>query len=573
MSSQLTIDRVSRRRVPRKSLSAPSSVIPTGEINGSLAFAGSLAKGLFLACGWIISATAREPTITLQAESEGALAVSPLVVQWQEDPSLSDFLESGVRALGKLSFIAIFADVNFDGLQPRVSLSESHSQQGLLTLSLPDETFADYFASASASQQFEIVLMLGGAVPRLHIDQRRACQAAIQPWLDEMVVCESGISVGSVALGFDQVVIGDDGQVFVEGWMKATGQSRPPNLRLAVAHCSSFVCKTIDEAVLRPDIAPPGAGGLKRPGFFIVGQSRIETDDGVPPIVLELNHGALRHYFRLRPRQLHAEEWRTTLLNRIADETKVLPEARRELLTFFATPALIRGPWAAPARHSRQIAALCVIDVAHHDPFRSLIQASLARMPANDIKILIVADEQTNKARPDIGPIWATNASLTVFGQSLAEVIRAAKLKPDDAVLFISSATLMRRGLFEALEDTMSVNSATLLLCISQDMPPAHVAALEALLVDDASSTTTNARQRKSIAYLDFFAPLVAPAGEILELAESWSPPLAILTYREAVRRAATQGFARIVMIGALSTYRQQNSTTTGVAALYKDLL
>jgi hypothetical protein len=541
-------------------------------VNGNLEFMAPIAEGLVLACGWIISDQAGPPDLFWK----GVGKATPVAIQcrWTERSDLPGFLECGAVARGKFGFIAAFPVPRELAGQVTLEAHFDTSAAPALKLRAPSESFAGYFEDAPRARQFAIVELLGSLAPVMTADQRLAYAAAMQPWLDTMPVCESSASVGGVSFGFDRVAISDNGQLFCEGWMKVTGPSCSPSLRMVMTTAGGFACLPIEQSVLRPDIAPPGAGGLRRPGFFLVAQSRQHQDDGPANVVIEVTTGGALNYLRLLPRPTKADVWHTSFSNRIADEARVSQDARHALLRFFGTPALGAGSAETRTGPARlPLAAICVVDVYRDDPCRGLIQTSLSRLPRRDLKIILIADEETARKGPDIGPAWTDRDGTTVFGDTLAAGLLAAKLDPADSVLFLSSATLIRRGMLEALETAMSGVGTSHCLFSAPNLSREHLDALERVLAREDAAPGSDARARRSTAYLDFFAPMIAPVGAILDLAEGWTPAVPGMLYREAIRRAARRGEAMVVPLPAITSYRQHRPAGNGLVALYKEIL
>ncbi len=526
-----------------------------------------IAPGRFLACGWALAETPQ--ALRFRWRPAGRRRTETVEFRLIERPDLPDFVEAGARAGLKCGFVGIVEAELRAGEPLRIEAAGAvagTAQAGLPVL--PLDGFADYAAGLPPAALFEIADLLGTTDIALPAAAHAAIAAGLRPWLATLPLCEASASVAGVTIGFDQLLLGEDGQIFVEGWLTAPDQV--PELRLALAGAQAFRTIVLDQAVLRPDIA---GGSGRRPGFFIAGQARLDGAAGLPAAVLELRHGRNRSLMRLGLRLVASRDGQAALAGRLTDD-KVAPAAREALLRFHGRPALPAKRGVAAAGAGR-VAAVCVVGLAGDDACRGLILASLARLSARDVTVVIVGDEG-GRALAALGPASPGRVGGRLHhGATLTQALTAAGLAGDDAVLFIPGATLIRHGMIEAIEAVLQ----------AQDRPRSHwlfapaelggeqEAALQRLMAETGDDESGDEPRPRSVAYLDIFMPLLAPAGDILALASGWTPPLPGLFFREAVRRAGARGDVGLVRTGALSVYRRNEADEPGLARLYRALI
>jgi hypothetical protein len=541
-------------------------------LSGSIEFVGQVQGALHLVCGWIIGEDDAEPEVLWRAATANSRG-SAIACHWSERPDLPDFLETGRKAGFKRGFLGLFsAAPGLEGL--RVVIGMRGAARTRVTLqSVNTQGFADFFAGASPETRFEIAHCLGQS-GLVKPDEDAPNGLDLAEWLDDLPYREGGGQANGLSFGFDTKLIGDDGQLFIEGWMKNTGASRAPSIRVVLTEAAQLRYQVIDQAALRADIAAPGAGGLRRPGFFIIGQSQLLVSERPASLVIEIQHGDARHWLRLSPQQAPLDAWRQTFVNCVSDRTRIEPKAHGALLSFFSQPALPNPNAPAPPSVAPAITAICLVDFGRDNPFRGLMAASLARVAAPGLKLIAITDAETVRTGMPLGPSRAGGGG-TFCAQTIVEGLAAAELQPHDNVLFLSCATLVRGDPIAAFAGAAAQRSpqATHWLITPQTVREEHVGALRRLLALPGTPVQPDGEAVVSEAYLDFFIPFVAPCGSVLELARHWTPPLPGLLYRELIRQAVAASQLGVVRLDSLSSYRQQDESDAQFLRLYRELL
>lgn len=540
--------------------------------SGAIDFLGQVHDTLHLACGWILGEEEAEPDLLWRAGTANSRA-SATACHWLPRPDLPDFLESGRKAGFKRGFLALFsATPGLPGL--RLLVSAKGAARSRVTLSAANaDAFADFFAGASPELQFEIAHLLGQS-GLLRQGDGAAGGPDYGDWLDELPYLEGSGQAGGLSYGLDIKLLADDGQLFIEGWMKNAGAARAPSIRVVLTEAALLRYQVIDQAALREDIAPPGAGGLKRPGFFIIGQSQPRQIRGAASLVLEIQHGGARHWLRLSPQQVSPTAWRNSFVACIGDRARIAPQAHRALLAFFSRPALPCPASPAPPRAAPAIAAICLVDFRHDNPCRGLIVASLARVEAAGLKLIAVTDPETIRSGMALLAPRGRSGGSTHYAETLVEGLEAAALEPHDNVLFLSCATLLRGDPVAAFAGAAAQRApqATHWLITPRTVREEQVGALRRMLALPGKAPESGAEGDASEAYLDFFVPLVAPSSSVLGLARHWTPPLPALLFREVIRRAVTDSRLGVIRLDSLSSYRQQDEAEARFLRLYREL-
>lgn len=540
--------------------------------SASIDFLGRVQESLHLVCGWIIGEDEAEPEMLWRAGPSHGRG-STIACDWVPRPDLPDFLETGRKARFKKGFFGLFhAPPGLDGL--RILIGAKGAARTRITLHGPKAgVFEEFLATAAPEIQFEIAHLLGTVGLARPGEPALSCPD-FSEWLDDVPYLEGGGQAHGLSFGFDAKLVGKDGQLFIEGWMKNTGAARAPSLRVVLTETALLSYQVIDQAALRADIAPPGAGGLRRPGFFIVGQSMPVVSATPPSVVIEIAHGGLRHWVRLSPQQVPLSEWRTRFINCASDRARIEPEAHRTLLGFFSRPALPGPDAPAQPRAAPAMAAICLVDFWRDNPCRGLALASLARLASPGLKLIGITDAETARTGMPLGPSRAEGGGGTFYAETLVEGLSKAGLAPHDNVLFLSCSTLIRGNPIAAFTGAAAQRSpqATHWLITPRTVREEHVGALRRILALPERAQEASGEPGASEAFFDFFVPFVAPCRSVLALARNWTPPLPALLYREVIRQAVAASGLGVVRLDSLSSYRQQDESEAQFLRLYREL-
>lgn len=562
--------RAQREAKPAEPKAAPFS--------GAIEFLGPVQGSLHLVCGWVLGEGEVEAELVWRS-GRASHRGTPIDGLWTARPDLPDFLETGRKAGFKRGFFGLFS-VPPNHKEISILVGARGVARARTALSAPAaQSFQNFFAGAKPEVQFEIAHLFG-SVGLTGEEADAPAYPDLGEWLDDLPYLEGAGQAHGLSFGFDTRLIGDDGQIFIEGWMKNAGAARAPSLRVVVTETALLRYQWIDQATLRPDIAAPGAGGLRRPGFFIIGQSQPVASANPPSIVIEIQHGGARHWLRLAPQQVSHAQWRNAFIDSVSDRSRIEPQAHRALLSFFSRPALpCPHPPApaqgAPAQGAPAIAAICIVDFLSDNPCRGLIVASLARLARPGLKLITISDDAAGRAALAWGVPRTKAGSGSVTGLTLAEGLAAAQLEPDQNILFLSCATLLRSDPVAAFAEVAPSASplATHWLITPQGVGTEPLRALQSLLAWPKTLDEDGSAVDASEAYLDVFIPFVAPCAAVLGLARHWTPPLPALLYREVIRQAAARCSLGVISLDSLSSYRQQDEAEARFLRLYRELL